>query len=212
MSSTAPTIHVIDDDASFRTGISRLLKASGYQVAVYESAHEFLKNSTRDGPGCILLDVRMQGLSGPELQAHLARTGNELPIVFLTGHADILTTVQAVKAGAEDFLTKPVSKRILLPSIERALARRDELQKKNAVLDNLRALTGSLTPREREVFALVVRGKRNKQIAYELGTSERTIKAHRHAVMEKLQVRSVAEAAAIAERLGLLSESGNSSR
>ncbi len=210
MSIVAPTIHVIDDDASFRTGISRLLKASGYQVAVYESADHFLQNPPRDGPGCILLDVRMRGLSGPELQACLARTGNILPIVFMTGHGDIPTTVEAMRAGAEDFLTKPVSRKNLLPSIERALARYEDARKKNALLDSLQALVGALTPREKDVFTLVVRGKRNKQIAYELGTSERTVKAHRHAVMEKLQVRSVAEAAAIAERLGMLSESASS--
>lgn len=206
MSDTVPTIHVIDDDASFRVGISRLLRTSGYQVAVYESAHQFLQNPPGDGPGCILLDVRMRGLSGPELQARLSGTGDDLPIVFLTGQADIPTTVQAIKGGAEDFLTKPVSKKILLSSIERALARYEDLQRKNALLANLRALVGALTPREKDVFTLVVRGKRNKQIAYELGTSERTIKAHRHAVMVKLQVRSVAEVAAIAERLGMLSE------
>ncbi len=200
MTIVAPTIHVIDDDASFRTGISRLLKASGYQVAVYESADQFLQNPLRDGPGCILLDVRMRGLSGPELQTRLARMGNILPIVFMTGHGDIPTTVQAMRAGAEDFLTKPVSTKILLPSIERALARYEDVRKKNALLDNLRVLVGALTPREKDVFTLVVRGKRNKQIAYQLGTSERTVKAHRHAVMEKLQVRSAAEAAAIADR------------
>jgi FixJ family two-component response regulator len=206
MSSAPPTIHVIDDDPSFRAGISRLLKTCGYRVAAYESAHQFLESSARDGPGCILLDVRMQGLSGPELQARLAGTGNDLPIVFLTGQADIPTTVQAMRAGVEDFLTKPVSKRILLPSIERALVRYGDMRKKNALLTSLRVLIGALTPREKEVFILIVHGKRNKQIAYELGTSERTIKAHRHAVMEKMQVKSVAEAAAIAERLGMLSD------
>ncbi len=210
MSIVAPTIHVIDDDASFRTGISRLLKASGYQVAVYESADQFLQNPPGEGPGCILLDVRMRGLSGPELQTRLAHMGNILPILFLTGHGDIPSTVQAMRAGAEDFLTKPVSKKILLLSIERALARYEDARKKNALLGTLRALVGALTPREKDVFTLVVRGKRNKQIAYEVGTSERTVKAHRHAVMEKLQVGSVAEATAIAERLGMLTEPGGS--
>ena len=155
-------------------------------------------------PGCILLDVRMPGVSGPELQARLVAAGNPLLIVFLTGHGDIPTSVKAIKAGAEDFLSKPVSRKTLVEAIQRALVRYEETRERNLRLDASRALVASLTPRESEVFALVVRGKLNKQIAHELGTSERTIKAHRHAVMEKLKVQSLAEAVSIAERLGLL--------
>ena len=151
-----------------------------------------------------MLDVRMPGVSGPELQARLVAAGNPLPIVFLTGHGDIPTSVKAIKAGAEDFLSKPVSRKTLVEAIQRALVRYDEARERNLRLDALRALVASLTRRESEVFALVVRGKLNKQIAHELGTSERTIKAHRHAGMEKLKVHSLAEAVSIAERLGLL--------
>ena len=208
MISAAPVIHIVDDDASFRTAVARLLRACGYQVALYESARRFLEKPPGNERGCLLLDVRMPGLSGPELQARLAGTGNPLPIVFLTGHGDIRMSVRAIKAGAEDFLSKPVSRKTLIEAIQRALARQEETRERKLRLDSLRALVAALTPRESEVFALIVRGKLNKQIAYELGTSERTIKAHRHAVMQKLKVRSFAEAVSIAERLGMLPETG----
>jgi FixJ family two-component response regulator len=199
-----PVIHVVDDEASFRTAIGRLLRASGYEVALYESAHLLLQKLPNMRPGCILLDVRMPDLSGPELQARLVELGNALPIVFLTGHGDIPMTVQAIKTGAEDFLSKPVGKKTLLETVDRALARYDAGREQRERLNALRALVAAFTPREREVFALVVRGKLNKQIAFGLGTSERTIKAHRHNIMQKLQVPSLAEAVSIAERLGLL--------
>jgi len=204
MSSEVPVIHVVDDDPSFRSAIGRLLRASGYEVAVYESAHLLLKKLPAVDPGCILLDVRMPDLSGPELQARLVELGNALPIVFLTGHGDIPTSVRAIKAGAEDFLSKPVPKKTLLDAVERALARYAEERQQHDRLAALRALVDAFTLREREVFSLVVRGKLNKQIAFELGTSERTIKAHRHNIMQKLQVQSLAEAVSIAERLGML--------
>ena len=197
-------IHVVDDDASIRRAVARLLRASGYQVAVYESALELLDKPPGTEMGCILLDVRMPGLNGPELQSRLVEMGNTLPIVFLTGHGDIPMSVQAIKAGAEDFLSKPVSRKTLIEAIQRALMRYEEARERNLQLDALRSLVASLTAREREVFALVVRGRLNKQIAHELGTSERTIKAHRHAVMQKLKVGSLAEAVSIAERLGML--------
>jgi FixJ family two-component response regulator len=203
-----PVIHIVDDDVSFRTAVARLLRASGYQVALYESARQLLEKPPGLEPGCLLLDVRMPGLSGPELQARLAKTGNTLPIVFLTGHGDIRMSVRAIKAGAEDFLSKPVSRKTLIEAIHRALARQEEARGRNLQLGSLRALVATLTPRESEVFALIVRGKLNKQIAYELGTSERTIKAHRHAVMQKLKVQSFAEAVSIAERLGMLAVTG----
>ncbi len=204
MTDLAALIHVVDDDASFRTAVARLLRAAGYQVALYESGDEVLKNSPGEGPGCILLDIRMAGLDGLQLQARLRQMDSILPIVFLSGHGDIPTSVKAMKGGAEDFLSKPVSKSTLLEAVERALARYREQRHQRDRLGSLRALVTTLTPREREVFALVVRGRLNKQIAYELGTSERTIKAHRHAVMQKLKVVSLAEAVSIAERLGML--------
>jgi FixJ family two-component response regulator len=150
-----------------------------------------------------LLDVQIPGLTGPELQDRLAELGVTLPIIFLTGHGDIPTTVQTIKAGAEDFLTKPVTKEKLLSAIERAVARYRATREQNDRLNALRALMATLTPREREVFELVVRGKMNKQIGYEIGVTERTIKAHRHKVMEKMQVQSLAELVSIAERLGI---------
>jgi FixJ family two-component response regulator len=204
MTSVAPIVHVVDDDASFRKAIARLLQASGYRVAHYESADRLLAASPGAEPGCILLDVRMPGLSGPELQARLVESGNALPIVFLTGHGDVPTGVRAIKAGAEDFLLKPVAKAALVDAIERALARDRVARERSLRHDALQALVASLTPREAQVFDLIVRGRLNKQIAYELGTSERTIKAHRHAIMQKLKVQSLAEVVSIAERLGLL--------
>jgi len=196
---------VVDDDASFRTAIARRLKLAGYDVATYASAQQLLDHLP-DGerPGCILLDVRIPGLSGPELQSRLIELGSTLPIVFLTGHADTATTVRAIKAGAEDFLTKPVSSEQLIDAIDRALARQEAGRSQRGKLDGHRALLASLTPRERQVFDLIVRGKINKQIAYDLGTTERTVKAHRHQVMEKMRVHSLAELVSIAERLGLL--------
>jgi FixJ family two-component response regulator len=204
MISEAPVIHVVDDDVSFRTAVARLLKACGYQVALYESARQLLEKPPSTDPGCILLDVRMPGMSGHELQARLLNIGNTLPIVFLTGHGDIRMSVRAIRAGAEDFLSKPVSKKTLIEAIQRALVRDQEVREQNLRLASLRAVAATLTPRESEVFALIVRGKLNKQIAHELGTAERTIKAHRHAVMQKLKVQSLAEAVSIAERLGML--------
>jgi FixJ family two-component response regulator len=205
MTATAPVLHVVDDDVSFRTAIGRLLRASGYEVVLYQSGDEFLESPRNKEPGCILLDIRMPGLSGLELQDHLRKMDSILPIVFLTGHGDIPTSVRAIKAGAEDLLSKPVEKKVLIEAIERALARYRERRAEHDRLDALRSLVVALTPRETEVFGLMVRGKLNKQIAHELGTSERTIKAHRHSIMQKLQVQSVAEAVSIAERLGIVS-------
>jgi RNA polymerase sigma factor (sigma-70 family) len=202
---TLPTVvHVVDDDASFRNAIGRLLRASGYGVAVYESANQLLDRLPDEvQPSCLLLDVQIPGLTGPELQNRLTELGSMLPIVFLTGHGDIPTSVQAIKAGAEDFLIKPVAKDKLIDAIERAIARYQATREQHERLNALRALVATLTPREREVFDLVVRGKMNKQIAYELGTTERTIKAHRQKVMEKIRVQSLAELVSIAERLSI---------
>jgi FixJ family two-component response regulator len=207
MTGAAPVIHVVDDDKSFRTALSRLLKASGYEVADYDSAACFLRLIEHARPGCILLDVQMPTLGGLQLQEELAKLSHAWPIIFLTGHGDIPTSVLAIKAGAEDFLAKPVSSKILLAAIDRALVRYESLQKSHDQLNSFKSLIATLTPRENEVFALMVRGKLNKQIAFVLGTSERTIKAHRHMVMHKLNVQSFAEAVSMAERLGLLSQS-----
>jgi FixJ family two-component response regulator len=203
------TVHVVDDDASFRIAIERRLKKAGYDVATYGTAQQLLDRLPGDGaPGCILLDVQIPGLTGPELQERLGQLGSVLPIVFLTGHGDIPMSVRAIKAGAEDFLTKPISSEDLLHAIEKALAHHEVLLDQREKLDAMRDRIASLTPREREVFELVVRGKINKQIAFELGTTERTIKAHRHSVMEKMQVRSLAELVSIAERVGILGNTG----
>ena len=204
-------VHVVDDDASFRTAVERRLKRAGYEVATYPSAQHLLDCLPDEGvPGCILLDVRIPGLSGPELQGRLSELGSTLPIVFLTGYADVPTTVHAIKAGADDFLTKPVSSDQLLRAIQRAMAHHEATRDVKSKLDIVRANMASLTPREREVFELVVRGKTNKSVGHELGATERTIKAHRHRVMEKMQVQSLAELVLLAERAGLLA--GASSR
>ena len=200
-------VHVVDDDASFRTAIERRLKKAGYEVATYPSAQQLLERlPDGNASGCILLDVQIPGLSGPELQVRLNALGSSLPIVFLTGHADIQTTVKTIKAGAQDFLTKPVSSEQLLGAIERALAQHGIARVQRSRLDVMRAQIAAFTPRERQVFELVVRGKINKQIAHELGTTERTIKAHRQQVMEKAKVQSLAELVSIAEQLGTLAQ------
>jgi RNA polymerase sigma factor (sigma-70 family) len=197
-------VYVVDDDASFRTAIERRLKNAGYEVVAYPSAQRLLDNLPDESrPSCILLDVQIPGLSGPDLQARLSDLDSILPIVFLTGHGDIPTTVQTIKAGAQDFLTKPVSSDQLLGAVERALANYQTVRDRRGRLDIQRALIASLTPRERQVFELVVRGKINKQIAAQLGTTERTIKAHRHKVMEKMKVQTLAELVSTAERLGM---------
>ena len=201
-------VHIVDDDASFRTAIERRLKKAGYEVATYPSAQHLLDRLPSESElGCILLDVRIPGLSGPELQGRLSELGSTLPIVFLTGYAEVQTTVRAIKAGAEDVLTKPVSSEELLGAIERALAHHQATRGQRSKLDVVRAHIAKLTPREREVFELVIRGKTNKQVANVLGATERTIKAHRHRVMEKMQVQSLAELVSLAERAGILRES-----
>jgi FixJ family two-component response regulator len=203
-------VHVVDDDASFRTAIERRLKHAGYEVETHSSAQHLLdRQPGADKPGCILLDAQMPGLNGLELQDRLNELGSILPIVFVTGHSDISTTVRAIKAGAEDFLTKPIPSEQMIDAIERALARCEALRSQRSKLDSIFAHLATLTPRERQVFDLIVRGKINKQIATELGTTERTVKAHRHEVMEKMQVHSLAELVSSAERLGLLDRSTN---
>lgn len=199
-----PVIHIVDDDQSFRTAVGRLLSVSGFRVALYESGEQFLAELPDDTPGCILLDLDLPGLSGLELQHQLLAKAPLLPIVYLTGQGDIRASVSAMRAGAEDFLEKPASASILMEAIERALAQYEKRRVKRERIHALEVLLAGLTPREAEVFGLIVRGHLNKQIAFTLGTSERTVKAHRHSIMEKLGVRSLAEAVSIAERTGLL--------
>lgn len=205
-------VHVIDDDASFRTAIERRLKLAGYDVETYSSAQQLLDRLPDvERPGCILLDVQMPGLSGLDLQSRLIERGSILPIIFVTGYADTPTTVRAIKAGAEDFLTKPATSAQLIDAIERAMTRYESARRQRNELNSFRGLAATLTPRERQVFNLIVRGKINKQIAHELGTTERTVKAHRHQVMEKMQVHSLAELVSNAERLGMLDPGRDSS-
>jgi FixJ family two-component response regulator len=199
-------VHIVDDDASLRSALSRLLSAAGYQVASHDCAASFLQADTVDRPGCILLDVNMPGLSGLQLQAHLATVHNPLPVIFLTGEGDIAMSVKAIKAGAEDFLSKPVASADLFDAIERAVQRYHQAFRQHGELRDMAARVASLTPREHEVFLLVVLGLLNKQIAYQLGNTERTVKAHRHAVMEKMQVDSLAELVQVASRLDLLKQ------
>ena len=199
-------VHIVDDDASFRTAMERRLKQAGYEVATYPSALHLLVNLPAESiPSCILLDVRIPGLDGPGLQKRLGELGSTLPIIFLTGYPDIPATVQAIKAGADDFLTKPVSFDDLFRAIESAFAHYQTLRGLKDKLDSVRARLGRLTPREREVFDLVVRGNPNKQVARELGCTERTIKAHRHRVMKKMQVQSLPELVSLAERVSVAS-------
>jgi FixJ family two-component response regulator len=204
-------VHIVDDDPSFRTAMERRLTKAGYEVATYASAQHLLDRLPSENvPSCILLDVRIPELSGPELQVRLSELGSTLPIIFLTGHPDIPDTVRAIKAGADDFLTKPVSSDVLLQAIERAIAHHEVTRGLKSRLDIVRAHVSALTPREREVFALVIRGDTNKQVARELGCTERTIKAHRHRVMEKMQVQSLAELVSLAERIGVLDDTSGS--
>ena len=199
-------VHIVDDDASFRTAMERRLKHAGYEVATYPSALHLLVNLPSESiPSCILLDVRIPGLDGPGLQKRLAELGSTLPIIFLTGYIDIPVTVLAIKAGAADVLTKPVLSADLLRAIEAAIAHHEVTRALKSKLDMVRAHVAELTPREREVFDLVVCGKPNKQVARALGCTERTIKAHRHKVMEKMQVRTLAELVTLAERIGVMS-------
>lgn len=203
-------VHVVDDDESFRTAIGRVLQASGYPVSAYDSAAAFLNSGLLDEPGCILLDVNMPAVSGLQLQEHLGKLAHPLPVIFLTGHGDVAMSVRAVKAGAEDFLLKPVARDDLLDAIERAGQRYHDALGQRLELDELRRRAATLTPREREVFGLVVQGLLNKQIAYELGNSERTVKAQRHALMEKMNVGSLAELVLAASRLNILEDPRNS--
>jgi FixJ family two-component response regulator len=206
MSSTAPIVHIVDDDKSFRTSVQRLVELSGYRSAVYESGTDLLARLPKEEPGCVLLDLNMPGLDGLNLQDRLATLRPHLPIVFLTGYGNVSSTVRAMKAGAEDFLEKSASTSDLLSAIEAAMRRYQRFASQHERIEMLRQRVASLTRREAIVFHLIVRGKRNKQVAYELGTTERTVKAHRRSIMEKLEAHSLAEAVSIAERLGMIDD------
>jgi FixJ family two-component response regulator len=188
----AATVHIVDDDASLRAALGRLLSLLGYEVAAYGSAEDFLAATPR-GPGCVLLDINLPGLDGIALHDRLADDAGALPVVFLSAHGDIPTTVRAIKRGAEDFLAKPVRREQLVEAIERALARDRKAREAGTERSARQARLATLTPRELEVLGHVIKGRRNKQIAADLGTTERTIKAHRAAIARKLDLRSVAE-------------------
>lgn len=201
MSPADTTVFLVDDDLSVLRGLSRLLRSAGWRTEVYQSPQDFINRFDINAPGCLVLDVSMPGLDGLELQCRLADKGCPLPIVFLTGHGDIPTSVRAMKAGAVDFLTKPVRDEDLLGAIGQAVEndriRRQERAETKAIEERF----ARLTPREREVLALVVSGKLNKQIASELGTVEKTIKVHRARVMEKMGANSLAELVRLSGRL-----------
>lgn len=195
-------MHVVEDDASVRKALARVLDCAGFETRGYASAAEFLVADRKNEPACLVLDVGLPGLSGVELQAALVKRGSAPPIVFITGESDIPTSVRAMKAGAVDFLTKPVSRQALLGAVGEALRRSERERNQREDLHAVRARYDTLTAREREVYAGVIGGKLNKQIAAELGTSIRTVKAHRARVMTKMQVTSLAALVGTAVGLG----------
>ena len=203
MTNESPVIYIVDDDPSMRKFLRRLVSLSGLQSETFTSAEEFLHSVHPDTPGCLLLDVMMPGLSGLDLQRELSRAGLHMPIIFITGHGDIPMSVQAMKAGAVSFLTKPLQNQELLDAIQEAANLARAARNRRQELSSLRQHYELLTPRERQVFALVTTGGLNRQIAEELGISERTVKAHRKQVVKKMAAHSVAELVRIAERLGV---------
>src|SRR5215471_9980497 len=208
MTENPPVVIIVDDDASFRTFLARLVGTVGLKAVLFASAEEFLTAPLPNGPACLVLDVQMPGLSGLDLQRELIKGKRQVPIVFITGHGDIPMTVEAMKAGAVGFLSKPLRNQDLIDAVKEGIAiDREAFRKLNEVAE-LRARYESLTAREREVFALVTSGSLNKQIAQQLGTSERTIKAHRAQVVQKMQAESVADLVRMADRLGVVSPRG----
>jgi len=204
MMAVAPMVFLVDDEPSVRRSMTRLLASAGFTVEAFASAREFLARAPYAGPCCLVLDVRMPGLSGLELQETLAAAGRRMSIVFVTGHVDVPMSVRAMKRGAADLLTKPVDDKVLLAAIQRALAKDVADLGEEARVAEVRKRVTLLSPRETEVFALVVTGMLNKQIASALGISEKTIKVHRARVMEKMQARSVAELVRLADRVGVI--------
>jgi len=196
-------VFVVDDDASVREGLGSLIRSAGLRVETFASAQEFLARSRADVPSCLVLDVRLPGLSGLDLQKRMAEVNIEIPIVFITGYGDVPTSVQAMKAGAVEFLTKPFADRDLLDAIQQAIKRDRLARRQQAEMAELYDRYDSLTPREREVMEWVVLGLLNKQIAVELGTSEIIVKVHRGQVMQKMQVDSLASLVRMSEKLGI---------
>ena len=203
MSEDSPTVFVVDDDPSVLKGLSRLLRSAGWQEVTYDSPDAFLRQYDSAAPGCLVLDVAMPGVDGLELQRRLVDAGCPLPIVFITGHGDIPTSVRAMRAGALNFLSKPVNDDDLLAAVEEAVETDRVARRAQRDMALVRERLATLTPREREVLEQVVAGKLNKQIAGDLGTVEKTIKVHRARVMEKMGARSLAELARMGERLGI---------
>jgi FixJ family two-component response regulator len=203
MTEADAVVFVVDDDAPLRESLKNLIRSVGLRVEAFASAQEFLRSKRPDVPGCLVLDVRLPGLSGLDLQKRMAEADMGIPIIFITGHGDIPMTVQAMKAGAVEFLTKPFRDQDLLDAIHKALERDRKARDQRAKIQKLRSRYRSLTPREREVMALVVVGLLNKQIAGELGTSEASVKVHRQHVMEKMGAGSLADLVRMADRLGI---------
>jgi FixJ family two-component response regulator len=202
-----PTVFVIDDEGAIRTAIKNLLESVGLRVETFASAADFLKSEEHNrAPGCLVLDVRLRGRSGLDFQRDLLAANIEIPVIFVTGHGDVLMSVQAMKAGAVDFLTKPFRDQDLLDAVQRALARDATRRKREVELEEPRKRFATLTPREREVMTFVTEGLVNKQIAGQLGTSETTAKVHRGHVMKKMQARSLPDLVRIAQRLGIHSQ------
>jgi len=198
-----PVVFIVDDDASVRKSLERLVRSVGLRGETFASAPEFLHRAAADGPSCLVLDVRMPEVSGLALQERLAAAGHRIPIIFIPGHGDITMSVRAMKAGAVDFLPKPFNDQDLLETIQEAIARDRQAREEWAVLQDNQRRVALVTLRERDVLALVAAGLLNKQIAAELGMSEKTVKVHRAQVMQKMQVSSVAQLVLLAEKIGL---------
>ena len=207
MDSVDGTVYIVDDDSGVRTATARLVRSLGMQAETFASAQEFLEFDRPHNPSCLVLDVRMPGLNGLDLQEEMVRRYLELPIVFITGHGDIPMTVQAMKRGAQDFLTKPFDEEELIAAIERSIERDQEQRHERDAKLEIRQRLDTLTPRERQVLSLVVTGMLNKQIAGQLGTTEKTVKVHRARAMKKMKAHSLAEAVRMTESVGLSSES-----
>jgi len=202
MTEAEPIVFVVDDDLSVRRSTERLIRSAGLKVQALASAREFLKNPRPEGPACLVLDVRMPGLSGMDLQRELTQSGIHIPIIFITGHGDIPMSVRAMKAGAVEFLTKPFRGRNLLDAVRAAIERDRSAGKERSEIGELRERYGQLTPREREVMALVAVGLLNKQVASELATTERTIKFHRAHIMQKMHAESLPDLVRMVEKIG----------